>query len=86
MSNQQNDELVESKREAEEERGAEEEEKTIHLNVDEINVPVIVYEPELKKYGRRGLIILFHDLVERYFSERYYDPDLVEQILEDKNN
>ena len=55
------------------------------IEVDFITIKVPVYQPELKKYGKNGLKQIFEDLVERYFCESYYNSDLVQEILEERN-
>jgi len=42
---------------------------TTKIEVDFITIKVPVYQPELKKYGKKGLKQIFEDLVERYFCE-----------------
>lgn len=56
----------------------------IVIKVQKIPIQVSVYQPEIKKYGIEGLKDLLMDIIERYFNENYFDPDLVEQILEEK--
>lgn len=37
---------------------------------------------EVDKYGKDGLKRLWEDVLDRYANEKYYDPDLVHEILE----
>ena len=59
-------------------------EKKVVIKVQKIPIQVSVYSSEIKKYGKEGLKDLLMDIIERYFNEGYFDPDLVEQILEEK--
>lgn len=39
---------------------------------------------EVDKYGIEGLRQLWVDILERYANEEHYDPDLLDQILKEK--
>jgi len=39
------------------------------------------YQFEVDKYGIEGLRVLWMDILERYGHEEYYEPDLVEELL-----
>lgn len=56
------------------------------IRLDKIIIEVPVYEPEIKTYGKEGLKLLFENLVQRYFTEEYYDPGIVEEILENRKD
>ncbi len=49
-----------------------------------IELKLTASRAEVGKYGKEGLKQLWIDVLERYASEEYYDPDLVQQMLEAK--
>lgn len=60
--------------------------KVIKIKVQKIPIQVSVYSSEVEKYGIEGLKTLLENIVERYFDKAYFDPDLVEEILEEKRS
>jgi len=60
--------------------------KPIVIEMDKIRLDVSVSKAELKIYGKKGLKSIFIDLVERYFTPEYYDQDLVQDILQEKED
>jgi len=58
--------------------------KVVKIKVQKIPIQVSVYSSEVEKYGIEGLKALLENIVERYFDEAYFDPDLVKEILEEK--
>lgn len=58
--------------------------KIIKIKVQKIPIQISVYSSEVEKYGVGGLKILLENIIERYFDEEYFDPDLVKEILEER--
>ena len=58
--------------------------KVIKIKVQKIPIEVSVYSSEVEKYGIEGIKTLLENIIERYFDEEYFDPDLVKEILEEK--
>ena len=58
--------------------------KVVKIKVQKIPIEISVYTSEVEKYGIGGLKTLLENIVERYFDEAYFDPDLVKKILEEK--
>lgn len=55
---------------------------TITGHIINLEIPCTDYEVE--KYGKEGIKILLNDVIERYGIEKYFDSDLVEEVLENK--
>ena len=49
-------------------------------------IPIVLYAnpEEVDKYGEEGLKLLWTDILDRYANDEYYDPDLVEELLENQ--
>ena len=54
------------------------------IRLTKITLNPHAYQREVDKYGVDGLKSLWTDILERYGHEEYYDPDLVEEILEER--
>lgn len=49
--------------------------------MEKVTLEVYVSKGDLSKYGKEGVKNLLIDILERYGSEEYYDPDLVAQAI-----
>ena len=58
--------------------------KLAKIRLTKIPLEPHAYQREVDKYGVNGLKELWIDILERYGHEEYYNPDLVEEILRNK--
>lgn len=49
-----------------------------------INLEVTLLPSEADEYGEEGMKALLIDILERYGSEEYFDPDLAEQYRKEE--
>ena len=54
------------------------------IRLTKITLEPRAYPKEISKYGEEGLKQLWMNILERYAHEEYYDPDLVEEVLKEK--
>jgi len=49
-----------------------------------IELKLTASSAEVETFGKEGLKQLWIDILERYASEEYYDPDLVKELVDRK--
>lgn len=49
-----------------------------------IKLEVNATDAEIEEYGEKGMIELWLNILERYASEEYYEPDIAEELRDTK--
>jgi len=51
------------------------------IKLEKIRLDILAYKSLCEKYGGKGNVkIILENIIDRYFHESYFDPDLVEEL------